>query len=444
MSNLALDTLIEVGLLNAQGAVCDISSLPDHEVSKRISAYIQSRVFQFPLELNGFSVSGRLSGLYSSTSVALTNSKVLASALIYESQIIDDPLMVRGDIRYKDLMKGLNLFSYFFKLIRADIVRIYPLLDLVQPNGNEIPILASDDAFKSSIPERIHDYIHDNAVQNSVISNESGGMYVLSELAHINRRMALNVSFKNDYWQNGVSLYLFQTSVAESDDDNSEFFKLNMVWDHKGTLSKEKFDFWSYQTINQAMRARLIGISTESSISQKLGHTYITESPFEARLLNMTTETPPNQGGEAKGFFDANGSLLNIDCPETILTLRTKNPKLYQRFNETLLDLSGELSGYEGNEFNRRARRLFSSEIEPQIKEVSNSLSAMKSGFTKGSLVSLGGLSASIVSGGSAIPFLAILGLGAASGFTESLSGLSQYQKLKKTPAFIWHRMKKT
>lgn len=292
MSNLALDTLIEVGLLNAQGAVCDISSLPDHEVSKRISAYIQSRVFQFPLELNGFSVSGRLSGLYSSTSVALTNSKVLASALIYESQIIDDPLMVRGDIRYKDLMKGLNLFSYFFKLIRADIVRIYPLLDLVQPNGNEIPILASDDAFKSSIPERIHDYIHDNAVQNSVISNESGGMYVLSELAHINRRMALNVSFKNDYWQNGVSLYLFQTSVAESDDDNSEFFKLNMVWDHKGTLSKEKFDFWSYQTINQAMRARLIGIFTQSSISQKLGHTYITESPFEARLLNMTTETP--------------------------------------------------------------------------------------------------------------------------------------------------------
>jgi hypothetical protein len=103
-SNLALDTLIEVGLLNAQGAICDIYSLPDHEVSKRISAYIQSRAVQFPLELKNVSVSGRLSGLYSSTSVDLTNSKILASALIYESQIINDPLMVRGNIRYKDLV----------------------------------------------------------------------------------------------------------------------------------------------------------------------------------------------------------------------------------------------------------------------------------------------------------------------------------------------------
>jgi hypothetical protein len=444
LSNLALDTLIEVGLLNAQGAICDISSLPDHEVSKRISSYIQSRAVQFPLELKNVSISGRLSGLYSSTSVDLTNSKILASALIYESQIINDPLMVRYNIRYKDLIEGLNLFAYFFKLIRADIVKIYPLLDLVQPNENEIPFLVSDDAFKSSIPEKIHDYIHKNAVQKSVIPNENGGMYVLSEFADVNRRMALNVSFKNDYWQNGTSLYLFQTSVTESYSDNSEILKLKTKWNPKGTLSKEKFDFWSYQTINQAMRSRLIGISTESSISQKLGHTYITESPFEAKLLNMTTERNPNQGEEAKGFFDANGTLLNIDSPETILALRTKDPQLYQRFNETLLDLSGELAGYKGEEFNRRARRLFSSEIEPQIKEVRNSLNAMKSGFTKGSLVSLGGLSASIVSGGSAIPFLAMLGLGVASGFTESLSGVSQYQKLKKTPAFIWHRMKKT
>jgi hypothetical protein len=443
LSNLALDTLIEVGLLNAQGTVCDISSLPDHEISLRISAYIQSRAVQFPLELKNFSVSGRLSGLYSSTSVDLTNSKILASALIYESQIIDDPLMARGDIRYKDLIKSLNLFAYFFKLIRADIVRIYPLLDLVQPNENEIPILASDDAFKSSIPHEIHDYIHNNAVQKSVISNENGDLYVLSEFANVNRRMALNVSFKNDYWENGASLYLFKTSVTESENDNCEILKLKTTWDPKGTLNKKQFEFWSYQTINQAMRSRLIGISTESIISQKLGHTYITESPFEAKLLNMTTEASPNQGEEAKGFFDANGSLLNIDSPETILALRTKNPLLYQRFNETLLDLSGELSGYEGDEFNRKARRLFSSEIEPQIKEFSNSLSAMKLGFTKGSLISLGGLSASIVSGGSALPFLAMLGLGVANGLTESLSGVSQYQKLKRTPAFIWHRMKK-
>ena len=125
---------------------------------------------------------------------------------------------------------------------------------------------------------------------------------------------------------------------------------------------------------------------------------------------------------------------------QTILKLRLKNPVLYHKFNRSLLDISGELQGYEGEQFNRKARLLFASEIEPQIKEVSACINSMKSGFIKGSLASLGGLSASVVTG-SAVPFLTALGLSFANGLTESYSGVSQYQNLKKTPAFIWHRM---
>ena len=104
--------------------------------------------------------------------------------------------------------------------------------------------------------------------------------------------------------------------------------------------------------------------------------------------------------------------------------------------------MSSELQGYDGEQFNRKARLLFSSEIAPQIKEISTCLNSIKFGLIKGSLVSLGGLSASVISG-STIPFLAMLGLSAASGLTESYSGISQYQGLKNTPAFIWHRMNK-
>ncbi|AYV22832.1 MULTISPECIES: hypothetical protein [Vibrio] len=440
MSNLALDTLIEVGLLDSKGRVCDISRLPEREVSLRISAYIQSRVIQFPKELEAFKKSDCLSALYSSTSTMLTKSNLLSSSLVYDSIIINDPLVVKENITHKDLSEGLGLFSYFFELIRAGIIVLFPLFDLVQPNQDELPLLASDDAFRSSIPENIHDFIHENAIQKSVVPNDSGGMYVLSELASVKRRMALNVSFKDDYWRHGVSLYLFQTGVTEDVDGTT---RLRTEWDPEGVLSEDKFNFWAYQTVNQAMRARLIGINTESQISQKLGHTYVTESKFEATLLNMSAGITANEGMEARSFFEANNSFLSIDCPETILKLRLKNPALYHKFNRSLLDISGELQGYEGEQFNRKARLLFASEIEPQIKEVSACINSMKSGFIKGSLASLGGLSASVVTG-SAVPFLTALGLSFANGLTESYSGVSQYQNLKKTPAFIWHRMNKT
>ncbi|CAH8205144.1 hypothetical protein [Vibrio aestuarianus] len=370
----------------------------------------------------------------------LTKSNLLSSSLVYDSIIINDPLVVKKNITHKDLSEGLGLFSYFFELIRAGIIVLFPLFDLVQPNQDELPLFASDDAFRSSIPENIHDFIHENAIQKSVVPNDSGGMYVLSELASVKRRMALNVSFKDDYWRHGVSLYLFQTGVTEDVDGTT---RLRTEWDPEGVLSEDKFNFWAYQTVNQAMRARLIGINTESQISQKLGHTYVTESKFEATLLNMSAGITANEGTEARSFFEANDSFLSIDCPETILKLRLKNPVLYHKFNRSLLDISGELQGYEGEQFNRKARLLFASEIEPQIKEVSACINSMKSGFIKGSLASLGGLSASVVTG-SAVPFLTALGLSFANGLTESYSGVSQYQNLKKTPAFIWHRMNKT
>ncbi|MDC5813094.1 hypothetical protein OPW07_25590 [Vibrio europaeus] len=439
MSNLALDTLIEVGLLDSQGRISDISSLPAHEVSIRVSAYIQARVTQFPEELEAFNKSECLSALYSSTSTRLTKSSLLSSSLIYDSIIINDPLVVRENITHKDLSECLGIFSYFYELIRAGIILLYPLLDLVQPNQDQLPILASDDAFRSSIPESIHDFIHENAIQNSVIPNGSGGVYVLNELASVKRRTALNVSFKNDFWRHGVSLYLFQTGSTE---DVNGTKRLRTEWDAEGVLSEEKFKFWAYQTVNQAMRARLIGITKESQISQKLGHTYITESKFEATLLNMSAGISSNEGLEARGFFEANNSFVSIDSPETILELRLKNPSLYKRFNRSLLDISSELQGYEGEQFNRKARLLFASEIEPQIKEVSACLNSIKTGFLKGSLASLGGLSASVISG-SALPFLTVLGLSVANGLTESYSGVSQYQNLKKTPSFIWHRMNK-
>ena len=235
MSNLALDLLVDAGLITSSGKVVDISALSDSEVSSRISQYSNARIETVSSEVETYHDSKWLNALFSTSSSEISRSKLLSSALVYDSIMIDDPLVSSSfTINYEKLKKGLELFSWAFEMVRAGYIKFVPISYFNKPS-NDIPLLYSDDAFRSSIPE--------NATLKSVVQDEKGRMLVLTEGAEVSRRTALNVSFKNDYWTSGVSLYLFQTL------ENGK-----TTWDKEGFLNKEKFEYWAYQTINQAMR----------------------------------------------------------------------------------------------------------------------------------------------------------------------------------------------
>ncbi|QNH05394.1 hypothetical protein HNQ27_22425 [Pseudomonas sp. B11D7D] len=431
MSILALDLLIDAGLITASGKVVDLSRLTDHEISLRISQYSNARIQTAISEVERKYDGKWLSALFSTSSADVSPGKLLSSSLVYESITIDDPLVSSAStISHEQLRKGLELFSWAFDLIRAGFIKIIPISYFNRPS-DEVPLLHSDDAFRSSIPESIHDFVHANAILRSVLQDDKGRMLVLSESAEVRRRTALNVSFKDDYWHTGVSLYLFQTV------ENGQ-----VRWDKDGSLSREKFKHWAYQAINQAMRARLITIYNESYLATATGHTYVTESSFESRFLAMSGSSDFSGGAVSAKFLDANNSFISIDSPKTIIELRDKYATAFERFNYSLLSVSEELNGVAPEDFERKAEILFHREIMPQIDEIRENVNSISSSSVKGVLSSLVGLSAAIATG-SSLPLIPALMSSVSAGVTEAFPSISNQQILKNKPAYIWHRVTK-
>ena len=456
MSNKALDLLIDAGLLTSSGKAINISSLSPEEVSSRISQYVMNRKKTVILEIDTFQLNNSLSALFSTGLSKNANdkslyNKLLSSTLVYDSIVIDDPLVSSFssisfnssgiDNNSTQFIKNLNLFAWSFKLIRSGFIKILPISFFNNPSS-EIPILCSDDAFRSSIPSQIHDFSHKNAILKSVIKNDSNEMLVLPEEAYISKRKALKVGFKDDYRFSGNNLYMY-FSITELEEQANGSLQFCSEWNSKETLNEEEFNNWAYQSINQTIRSRLSNIYNETYLATTLGHTYVTESKFESDLLAMSGIENHSEDHNAVKFLELNNDFFNIESPEQIIELRTKYSSAFEQFNCSIREVTEELSGLNKNEFEQKSKTLLDKEIRPQINEIRDNIQSISSGITKGFLVSLGGISLAIATG-TAIPFISALMFSVAGGLTEALPSVSTYENKKKRPEYIWHRITKT
>lgn len=440
MSNVALDLLIEYEFLQPSGKINNLSKISTETLGKRIALYANARKQMAISEIFREDNEHTLNALFSTTSTNITKQKLMSSLLIYNSIAIDDPILnYNQEPSIKQLHQALKFYSWCFNLIRAGFIKTLPI-SFIGSSRKVIPILKSDDAFKSSVPSKLHDFIHKSAQLKSVIRDDNGHFLILNEQAERARRPAIHVSFLNDYWEKGVSLYLFQTienSTRESDDT----LHATLAWNPNETLSKEKFDHWKYQVVNQAIRARLLNIRSECELAGKLGHTYITESSFESRLLSET-DIPTDTFSEsaAAKFLEANNTFIKIESPTTIIELRTKFSKAFERFQYSLIDISTRLATTSPEAFNKEARRLFHVEILPQIDEIRASAALISSGTVKGVLSSLGGFAVAFATG-SPTPLFGMLMSNVAAGLTETLPNITQHESMKNRPSYIWHRI---
>lgn len=441
MSNQAIDLLIEYELLKSNGAPIDLNSLPSEELSKRYSCYVNARKSILTSEIDNYELSPCLNAQFSTWSSIVTKEKVLSSLLVYNKVVLNDPLISsRDNISLEKLIEGINFFSWLHPLIRAGFVSLFPINFYNNPSKN-IPFFHSEDSFRSSIPKKLHDYAHNNVLLKSVILNDKGEMLILNEDADVNRRSAIHVGFKNDLLHSGVSLYLYQTIDGyQKNDDGS--INVTPQWDKNQKLSKERFDLWSYQTVNQAMLARLKAIYDQSFLAEKLGNTYITESDFESKILSFSESDSANKISPAVKFLSINDSFVQIESPNQILELRNKFGSAFERFNASLLTVSDELQNISSDQFQIKSQRLLHSEILPQVDEYRDSIRQVQHGVVKGALVSIGGLALGIAAG-TVLPLIPALMYSSASALTESLPAISSLQSNKKKPSYIWHRITK-
>lgn len=442
MSYLALNLLIEAGFLLPSGKINNFSKIPHSEITNRLRYYAKARIQTAGSEINKDTSTDSISVLFSRTSSKITRDKILCASLVYKTIVIDDPLISsREQVSVKELRDALNFYSWAFPLIKRGFLKTLPIT-LLSFQKKEIPLLYSDDAFKSSVPFKIHDFIHRSAQLKSVIHDDKGRIIILREKADLKKRPAIHVSFKEDYWVNGVNLYLYQT--MENIETKEDEITATLKWDRNLNLSHDNFSAWKYQVVNQAIRARLINIQSECELANNIGCIYVTESKFESTLLSAATgdlEKHPTIHPAAK-FIEANNSFIRIDSPSTIIELRDNYPDAFKRFHYSLLDIADRLIKASPENFDKDARKLFALEIMPQIDHFKDSINAMRANATKGSLTSLGGFALAFATD-STIPLISMIMSNVSSSMTEAFPSISQHQLLKKRPAYIWHRLTK-
>ncbi|SFH13684.1 hypothetical protein [Pseudomonas sp. NFACC45] len=441
MSNQALDLLIECELLKVNGKIIDLGKVSSEELSRRYTHFVIARQGSIYTEVEKHPSDSMLNAQFSTWSSKYSQQNTLSSLLTYNKIVLNDPLVSsRPNISIADLQAGLEFYSWLHPLIRAGFVTIYPI-DYYERPTDEIPLLYSDDSFRSSISPAIHDFAHSNAVLKSVTMDSEGRMLLMREDASVKRRTALNVGFKNDQLYSGVGLFKF-TTLEDAKEINGRL-TARQYWDKDGALPKEKFNQWAYQATNQAVMARLKAISNQVALAQNLGHTYITESEFESTLLSLSNAKGAQKIEPCVKFLNLNDRFINIESPNTIIELRNRHPEAFERFNNSITAVSEELHGINEEDFAKKSRLLFEKEIMPQVDDIRSTIGQISSGIVKGTLTSFCGLSLAICTG-SVIPLASSLAISAAQGLSESLPAWRELQLKKKRPSYIWHRLMKS
>lgn len=440
MSNRALDLLIECELLKSDGRAINLQPIPSDELSRRYSAFVNARQSDVHGEIEDYAADSKLNAQFSTWSAKFSKEKALSSLLTYNRIVLNDPLVSNdAGISLNDLLEGIAFYSWLFPLIRAGLVSVYPINYYDRPT-KEIPMLSSEDAFRSSISPAIHDFAHSNVILKSAVMGDEGQMFILKEEAGVKRRTALSVSFTNDTLYSGVGLFKFTTmSNLKAEGDEISF---DQSWEKDGVVPEEKFNQWAYQATNQAIIARLKAIANQVRLAENLGHTYITESAFESTLLSLSNTSNAQSISPCVKFLEINSSSQTLASPETIIELRDRYSTAFERFNLSLLSVSEELSGIEATEFHRKSLALYEREIMPQIDEVRGAIGQIGSGVVKGVLASFCGVGLAIGTG-TEISLVPALLASISSGLTETLPAVRQLQSMKKRPAYIWHRLAK-
>lgn len=459
MSKQALEILRTLSLLDRNNSVANLEQLPQGYLLELLNAYYESRITRTVEEVTSLvDLQPRHAALASSLSSANAVIPLCTKLLIQETLIVDDPLLGIATPAHAfskvenqamgieqadsvDLIQVRNKLQYFSILapfIEAGFLHILPLGALHEA-PKEIPFFAPKNLFRELVPPDTVDFVRSSAIVRPV-ERTPNGLIILSQ-PNTDRKRQVSITFKDDDASNHGAFYMFREIQKQTARPGGLLEFSYEPWNDK-PLDQAKYDIWIEQSINKVIGNRLEGISKEMQIAAAIGAPYLTESTFEANLLARTGQPITSRGSTAVNFLQANSHLLNLEDPTAIYRLCTDQAELLNRFRLSLSTVSEELSGVDARDFEERAQRLFEREVQPQIAEVNSAIGRIHSAAAKGLLQTGSALVLGLLTG-SALPVAALLSLAASGVISEALPAIGDFQRLRKQPQFIWHKLRK-
>lgn len=460
MSKHALDLLRTIGLLDNHDRVTDLSRFSEADLQKLVKYYAEDRRRTIDKEFAAMEPTAGLSSLVSSISGRTAVLPILPSTVVFERVLVNDTLFklhrednhlakahrqslgfpAESKLNHGQVANALAFFEHLAPLMRSGMVICLPLDELHKP-PNEPTINFSEDWYRSAVPDAVHDFVHQNVIIREMQPGPDGkGLRVLDH-APKNPTRGIMVSFKDDDTVSAGSFYILHEMKVVDQRSASEFrFEQKLPWDKPP--ENGQYQAWVYQSINQTIAARLQAVSAEMAVAEKAGAVYMTESDFEARLCGKLGLKDAGRGtsADAVHFLRANEPRLTIDSAETVLRLRLENPQMFEHFQATLIEVSGQLHG--AADFDERAKRLLSTEIIPQVAEIETAAAKLRGGIVGGTIVASGTLGLALLAG-PVLPLATVLGLGAVLTGGAMFPSVSEYLAVRKRPAFLWKQIMK-
>tara|TARA_R110002167_G_scaffold61913_4_gene174935 strand:- start:34882 stop:36282 length:1401 start_codon:yes stop_codon:yes gene_type:complete len=460
----ALEILQALDFLDQSDRVVDLSQFELIDLQKKLHYYRSSRIQSISKDADdSLPGSDDLAVVISSTSARNDVESLLPSCFMYNRLYANDPLInianpkdELSDIYKKafsldnvtsldleDLTKALKYFSNLAPLIRIGAIHILPIKEVVSPSrmpGEGLPIFMSQDLFRSEIPDHIHDFIHQNANISEVAPFAEGGGLIIFDRPPSSPTRGIAVQFKNDSANYYPPFYLLQETRLEEKVSDTQL-RLSFQLDWENPPSQSQYEAWVYQSVNRTIISRLHNVARELSISGNLKATYLTESQFESELCSLSFGDPADKHDRstAVNFLNANSPYLSINDPQTLANMRSGNPKIFERWQHSLMYAIQELNGYEGD-FSEYSKQLFEKEIQPQIDELNKALIKMSGGIGGATLLTAGTIGLALLSSAT-LPFAAVLGFGALAATGRAMPSIADYITARKGPAFIWKKI---
>lgn len=292
MSKLIYTFLKNSFLYEDKFLINDYSKFSDKEIEKefeRYRNYILKNIHNLYEEITIYANQIKIFN----TSTLMNFSKIKQMSIYLDQVIITDPLFeistptnttqnifneymgAKKDnlINRKNLVEIIQKFKNAEILVESTYLKFFPTSYFSEPKS-EIPFTYSENQYGNILPRNIMDLYYENKLLRSFKKN--GQYLTINKNFEIDR--TIEVLFKNDDTEFMNMYNLFEREIISI---NEKERKIEFAMTLPNTPpSKESFDSWVTQSINQSSIAHFRKISMDISLSIKLKAQYITTSSF--------------------------------------------------------------------------------------------------------------------------------------------------------------------
>jgi len=332
----------------------------------------------------------------------------------------------------KKLVETIQKFKNAEVLVDATYLKFFPTSYFFELKS-EIPISYSKTQYSDILPINLMEFYYKNT---QVRSFEKNGQY-LTLNKNFERDRTIEILFKNDNTKFTNMYNLLEQEIINYD-ENTKIAEIAMILPNTKP-SKESFDAWVNQSVNQSIVSHFNKISKDINLSIKLKAQYISTSSFADELLKNQFNLQPDIKSNISNMmlnFDLK-FFENIDIRD-LMSIRKNDGEEFEVFRRELEKQLRELRNEQDiSKIKSKIEDVKHELEEVQIAAINSKFNKIKKSSSINASIGVAGLGASVLTSGFST-FATLISL------FNGYKNYTEYQnEIKENPSYFLWKIKK-